>query len=92
MKNGEDTVLGYKKGSKMKMNMIFGCNMSTLCILIFVTFPQISFAYIGPGLALGTIILTVGVVAVLLLAILAILYYPIKKVIKNIKLKKLKNK
>ena len=28
------------------------------------------------GLALGTIILTVGVVAVLLLAILAILYYP----------------
>ena len=61
-------------------------------ILIFVTFPQVSFAYIGPGLALGTIILTVGVAAVLLLAILAILYYPIKKIIKNIKLKRLKKK
>ena len=69
----------------MKINFL-------ILILIFVIFPQVSFAYIGPGLALGTIILTVGVVAVLLLAILAILYYPIKKIIKNIKLKKLKRK
>ena len=28
-----------KRGQKMKMNIIFGCNMSTLCTLIFATFP-----------------------------------------------------
>ena len=59
-------------------------------LTIFIVFPQVSFAYIGPGLALGTIVLTLGIVIVLLLAILAILYYPIKKMIKNNKLKKLK--
>ena len=59
-------------------------------LAIFIVFPQVSFAYIGPGLALGTIVLTFGIVIVLLLAILAILYYPIKKMIKNNKLKKLK--
>ena len=59
-------------------------------LAIFIVFPQVSFAYIGPGLALGTIVLTFGVVIVLLLAILAIMYYPIKKMIKNNKLRKLK--
>ena len=59
-------------------------------LAIFIVFPQVVSAYIGPGLALGTIILAFGIVIVLLLAILAILYYPIKKMIKNNKLKKLK--
>jgi len=59
-------------------------------LAIFIVFPQVSFAYIGPGLALGTIVLTFGIVIVLLLAILAIMYYPIKKMIKNNKLRKLK--
>ena len=59
-------------------------------LAIFIVFPQVSFAYIGPGLALGTILLTLGIVIVLLLAILAIMYYPIKKMIKNNKLRKLK--
>ena len=52
--------------------------------------PQTAFAYLGPGLALGTIVLTITIVIVLLLAIMAVLYYPVKKMIKNIKLKKLK--
>ena len=59
-------------------------------LAIFIVFPQVAYAYIGPGLALGTIVLTLGIVIVLLLAILAILYYPIKKMIKNNKLRKLK--
>ena len=65
-------------------------NIFLLSIIIFTITPQISLAYIGPGLALGGIVVTLGIVVVLLLAILAIIYYPIKKVIKNIKLKKLK--
>ena len=59
---------------------------------IFIIIPNISYAYLGPGLALGTVVLTLGLAAVFLLALIAILYYPIKKMIKNIKLKKLKNK
>ena len=59
-------------------------------LAIFIVFPQVASAYIGPGLALGTIVLTLGIVIVLLLAILAIMYYPIKKMIKNNKLRKLK--
>ena len=67
-------------------------NNILIYIITFVVIPQVAFAYIGPGLALGTIVLTLGIVAVLLLAILAVLYYPIKKMVKNIKLKKLKKK
>ena len=63
-------------------------------VIIFLTFFSTEAqAYIGPGLALGTILLAIGIVVLLLLAIIAILYYPIKKMIKNIKLKKnIKNK
>ena len=67
-------------------------NNILIYVITFVFIPQVAFAYIGPGLALGTIALTLGIVAVLLLAILAVLYYPVKKMIKNIKLKKLKKK
>jgi len=58
--------------------------------VIFTTIPNIAHSYLGPGLALGTIVLTIGLVAVLFFALIAILYYPIKKLIKKIKLKKLK--
>jgi len=57
---------------------------------IFIIIPNMAHAYLGPGLALGTIVLTIGLVAVLFFALIAILYYPIKKLIKKIKLKKLK--
>ena len=63
-------------------------NKFFLSLLTFVLFPQISYAYIGPGIALGTIALIIVIVGILLLTILAILYYPIKKMLKNIKLKK----
>jgi hypothetical protein len=63
-----------------------------IILFIFVFYSQVSFAYIGPGIAVGTIVIIFGIFGVLLLAILAVLYYPIKKMIKKIKLKKLKNK
>ena len=43
------------------------------------------YAYIGPGLAIGGVILTLGIVLLIVLAFVAILYYPIKKMIKNFK-------
>ena len=70
---------------------MFVKKIDSLIVIIFLTFFSTeAHAYIGPGLALGAIVLTIGIVVLLLLAMIAILYYPIKKMIKNIKLKKLK--
>jgi len=65
-------------------------NKFLIVLVVLCITPEVTFAYIGPGLALGTIILTLGIAAILILSILAVLYYPIKKIIKNIKLKKIK--
>ena len=54
----------------------------TLTLLVFI--PKYCYAYIGPGLAIG-VILTLGIVLLIILAFVAILYYPIKKMIKNYK-------
>ena len=65
----------------MKNNIII---LATILTLI----PQTSFAYVGPGLAMGTLLMILGVLGSLVLAILAIVYYPIKKLIKKSKSKK----
>lgn len=56
----------------------------TLTLLVFFI-PKYCYAYIGPGLAIGGVILTLGIVLLIILAFVAILYYPIKKMIKNYK-------
>ena len=45
-------------------------------------------AYIGPGLGAGTVATIPGVVASVFLALFAILWYPIKRLIKKSKAKK----
>ena len=64
-----------------------------LFVIVFAVVPQISSAYVGPGLAISTILLIIGVVGSLLLAILAIIYYLLKRLIKKSRSqKKIKNK
>ena len=67
-------------------------NIFIVFLFLFTTTPQVVFAYIGPGLALGALVVTLGIVALILLAIIAIIYYPIKKMIKNRNLKKIAKK
>ena len=68
-------------------------NIFIIYLFLFVIIPQVATAYIGPGLVLSALVVTLGIVALILLAVIAIIYYPIKKMIKNRKLKKLqKNK
>jgi len=38
-------------------------------------------AYIGPGLALGTVVISIALVFLLVFLIVAILYYPVKRLI-----------
>lgn len=49
----------------------------------FASHPNIAMAYIGPGLGLGAITAVVGVIGGIFLAIFGVLYYPIKRMIRN---------
>ena len=57
-------------------------------LIIFSIISQVAWAYVGPGLALSTILITLGVIGSLLLAILSVIYYPIKRLIKKNRSKK----
>jgi len=63
-------------------------NKSFLTIfLCLISLP--SYAYIGPGMGGGAIAAIVGFFAAILLGLWGILYYPIKRVLKNRKDKKM---
>ena len=52
-----------------------------LIVLLIISSPV--FAYIGPGMGGGVIAAVLGVVGAILLALFGILYYPIKRMLKN---------
>jgi len=54
-----------------------------LCSLI--VFPHAAHAYIGPGLGAGAVAVVVGVLASIGLALIAILWYPLKRLFKKIR-------
>ena len=57
-------------------------NKSILFISLFlISFP--SYAYIGPGMGGGVIAAIIGFFAAILLGLWGILYYPIKRALKN---------
>ena len=63
-------------------------NKSILFISLFlISLP--SYAYIGPGMSGGVIAAIVGFFAAILLGLWGILYYPIKRALKNRKDKKM---
>jgi hypothetical protein len=63
-------------------------NKSILFISIFlISLP--SYAYIGPGMGGGVIAAIIGFFAAILLGLFGILYYPIKRALKNRKNKKM---
>lgn len=55
---------------------------SVLVFLATLAFAPIASAYTGPGLGLGVIGTVVGVVFSLLLALLAVFWYPLKRALK----------
>ena len=63
-------------------------NKSILFISLFlISFP--SYAYIGPGMSGGFIAAIIGFFAAILLGLWGILYYPIKRALKNRKDRKI---
>jgi len=56
-----------------------------LTLLSYALFPAVSQAYIGPGLGLGVIGSVIGVFFTLFLAGIAVVWYPIKKLIRRMR-------
>jgi len=66
-------------------------NKPILCLSLFlISMP--SYAYLGPGLGGGAIAAVIGFFAAIFLALWGILYYPIKRALKNKKEKKIASK
>ena len=61
---------------RLRMNKI-----NLIIALLIISSPV--FAYIGPGMGGGVIAAVLGVVGAILLALFGILYYPIKRMLKN---------
>ena len=59
-----------------------------LCIMPILVFPQIANAYVGPGLGAGTIGVILGIIGSIFIAIFAIVWYPLKRLLKKNKQKK----
>ena len=55
----------------------------TNLIIVLLSISSPVFAYIGPGMGGGVIAGILGVVGAILLALFGILYYPIKRMLKN---------
>jgi len=49
--------------------------------LVLLGVPFVAHAYIGPGLGVGTIAIAFGFIASIFLALFALLYYPIKRLL-----------
>jgi O-antigen/teichoic acid export membrane protein len=52
-------------------------------IIVLLSISSSVFAYIGPGMGGGVIAAVLGVIGAVLLALFGILYYPIKRMLKN---------
>ena len=55
--------------------------INLIIVLLSISSPVV--AYIGPGMGGGVIAAVLGVVGAVLLALFGILYYPIKRMLKN---------
>ena len=62
--------------------------MQKIILIFFLVFPNLAYAYLGPGVGFGILAATVGIVVAIFAALFGILWYPIKKIIKKRKEKK----
>lgn len=53
-----------------------------------VIYPPVASAYIGPGLGAGAVTVVLGIVSGLLMLIVGIAWYPLKKLIRRFRSKK----
>lgn len=57
--------------------------VSTAALMALLLGPTPALAYIGPGLAFGTLMLVAGFVSSVVLAVLALFWYPLKRLLRR---------
>lgn len=62
--------------------------MQKVILIFFLVYPNLAYAYLGPGVGFGILAATVGIVVAIFAALFGILWYPIKKIIKKRKERK----
>jgi len=71
---------------KKKFSSLIGHSLLLFSVFgLFLLMPAIGWAYVGPGLGAGAIGVILGVIAAVSLALFAIIWYPIKRLIKKIR-------
>jgi hypothetical protein len=60
--------------------------ITAMMIAIAFLSPFHAMAYVGPGIGAGTIGVILGIIGSLLVALFAVLWYPIKRLLKKIKM------
>ena len=60
----------------------------TFLLGLLTVIPDVANAYVGPGLGAGTIGVILGIIGSIFIAIFAIVWYPLKRLLKNNKQKK----
>ena len=65
-------------------------NIILKTIFLFFAFVSAAYAYLGPGIGGGILAATLGIVIAILAAIFAVIWFPLKRLFKRIKEKKIK--
>lgn len=55
-----------------------------ICFLLLILLPSTAEAYIGPGLGTGVIGTVLGILAAIVLMLIAIIWYPLKRLFKRL--------
>ena len=61
------------------LNLVFG----VFFLFLFVFYPLTAEAYFGPGLGVGTLGVVFGLLASIIMTFVAIIWYPVKRMIKK---------
>ena len=59
--------------------------MNIMFIIPLLLIPNLCFGYIGPGLGGGFLVAMFGLVVAIIIAIVGLIYYPLKNIIKRLK-------
>ena len=65
------------------MNTVSHLGLFSVMLLM----PEDAFAYIGPGVGAGAVVLTIGILLGVLLLFVGLVWYPLKRVLKGKKAK-----
>ena len=65
-------------------------NIILKTIIIFFSFVSAAYAYLGPGIAGGILVATLGIAIAIFAAIFGVIWFPLKRFLKRRKEKKIK--